>query len=142
MSTCFLLTYYCLLSRHNSNQPKKRARWRLYLRYSPQCIQILPRHKTPPRPREALLVSLLLLGYCRFSLVLYRRTMRPSRSSIGRARTRWTSRRIPHASPDYASACATCTCIAPRIIFLAIDLAIQHGHQGCQHVFYSRTIVC
>ena len=27
------------------------------------------------------------------------------------------------------------TCIAPHIIFLAIDLAIQHGHQRCQHVF-------
>ena len=27
------------------------------------------------------------------------------------------------------------TCIAPHIIFLAIDLAIQHGHQRCQHLF-------
>ena len=42
------------------------------------------------RDTQSNLYPLLLLEYCRFSLVLCRRTMRPGRSSIGRARTRWT----------------------------------------------------
>ena len=37
-----------------------------------------------------LLVSLTLLGYRRFSMVLYSRTLRPGRSNARRARTRWT----------------------------------------------------